>query len=159
VDEAIDTAEAIDLIGRLVDRSLVTALPVDPPRYALFETARYFAVGRLTVVGELESAQERMAATMLDLLDSAYQEYWSLDEAIWLHRYEPELDNVRAAIDWAGAHDRTLGVALYGSAWPLFVETDLCAEGRNRFATGGNAPFRRAAEQPRRPLLGSGDHL
>jgi predicted ATPase/DNA-binding winged helix-turn-helix (wHTH) protein len=133
-DETIDTAEAIDLIGRLVDRSLVTALPVDPPRYALFESARYFAVGRLTALRELASAQERMAATVLNLLDAAYQEYWSLDEAIWLHRYEPELENVRAAMDWAGAHDRALGVALYGSAWPLFVETDLCAEGRNRFA-------------------------
>ena len=133
-DETIDTVEAIDLVGRLVDRSLVAALPVDPPRYALFETARYFAVGRLTALGELESAQQRTADTMLNLLDTAYQEYWSLDEAIWLHRYEPELENVRAAIDWAGAHDRALGVALYGSAWPLFVETDLSAEGRNRFA-------------------------
>lgn len=133
-DESIDTAEAIDLIGRLVDRSLVTVLPVDPPRYALLETARYFAVGRLSVLNELAAAQERMAATMLNLLDSAYQEYWSLDEAIWLHRYAPELNNVRAAIDWAGAHDSDLGVALYGSAWPLFVETDLYAEGRDRFA-------------------------
>jgi predicted ATPase/DNA-binding winged helix-turn-helix (wHTH) protein len=133
-DETIDTAEAIDLVGRLVDRSLITALPVDPPRYALFETARYFAVGRLAALHELESAQARMTATVLDLLDTAYHEYWSLDEAIWLHRYEPELDNVRSAIDWAAAHDRALGVALYGSAWPLFVETDLCAEGRGRFA-------------------------
>jgi predicted ATPase/DNA-binding winged helix-turn-helix (wHTH) protein len=133
-DETIDTAEAIDLIGRLVDRSLVTALPMDPPRYALVETARYFAVGRLAAANELQAAQERMAATMLNLLDVAYQEYWSLDEAIWLHRYEPELDNVRAAIDWATANDRALGVALYGSAWPLFVETDLYTEGRNRFA-------------------------
>jgi hypothetical protein len=32
------------------------------------------------------------------------------------------------------AHDRDLGVALYGSAWPLFVETDLYAEDRSRFA-------------------------
>jgi predicted ATPase/DNA-binding winged helix-turn-helix (wHTH) protein len=133
-DETVDPAEAIDLIGRLVDRSLVTALPVDPPRYALFETARYFAIGRLSAIHELEAAHERMALTMLNLLDAAYQEYWSLDEAIWLHRYEPELDNVRAAIEWATAHDRALGVALYGSAWPLFVETDLDAEGRNRFA-------------------------
>ena len=122
------------MIGRLVDRSLVTALPMDPPRYALVETARYFAVGRLAAANELQAAQERMAATMLNLLDVAYQEYWSLDEAIWLHRYEPELDNVRAAIDWATANDRALGVALYGSAWPLFVETDLYTEGRNRFA-------------------------
>jgi predicted ATPase/DNA-binding winged helix-turn-helix (wHTH) protein len=133
-DGTIDTAESIDLIGRLVDRSLVTALPTDPPRYALFETACHFALARLSATQEMESAQARMAATMLNLLDTAYQEYWSLDEAIWLHRYEPELDNVRAAIDWATANDPALSVALYGSAWPLYVETDLYPEGRNRFA-------------------------
>jgi len=133
-DETVDTSEAIDLIGRLVDRSLVTALPVDPPRYALSETARYFAVDRLSAAHELGAAQARMAATMLHVLDAAYQEYWSLDEAIWLHRYASELDNVRAAIDWAAANDAALGVALYGSAWPLFVETDLYTEGRGRFA-------------------------
>ena len=132
-DGSIDTAEAIDLIGRLVDRSLVTALGVDPPRYTLLETARVYALGKLAANGELDSARERMAATMLDLLDTAYQEYWSLDEAIWLHRYETELDNVRAAIDWATGNSHALGVALYGSAWPLFVETDLYAEGRARY--------------------------
>jgi predicted ATPase/DNA-binding winged helix-turn-helix (wHTH) protein len=42
--EPIDTSEAIDLIGRLVDRSLVMALPIDPPRYILLETARHYAV-------------------------------------------------------------------------------------------------------------------
>jgi len=132
-DEDIDTSEAIDLIGRLVDRSLVTALPTEPPRYALLETARYYTAARLAAGEERVDAQRRMAAAMLQLLDTAYQEYWSLDEAIWLHRYEPELDNVRAAIDWAAANDRALGVALYGSAWPLFVEAELRAEGRDRF--------------------------
>ena len=132
-DATVDTSEAIDLIGRLVDRSLVTVLPTDPPRYTLLETARYYALDRLAANDELEAARARMAATMLDLLDVAYQEYWSLDEAIWLNHYEPELDNVRAAIDWATDNDRALGVALYGAAWPLFVETDLHAEGRSRF--------------------------
>lgn len=132
-DEAIDVAEAVDLIGRLVDRSLVTALPVEPPRYALSETARCYARERLEETGRLKTIRQRLAATMLQLLDAAYQEYWSIDEAIWLSRYEPDLDNVRAAIDWASANDRELGVALYGSAWPLFVETDLDAEGRERF--------------------------
>jgi predicted ATPase/DNA-binding winged helix-turn-helix (wHTH) protein len=132
-DEAVDTAEAIDLIGRLVDRSLVTALAVDPPRYALLETARYYALERLTASGELEAVRKRMAAAMLERLDLAYQEYWSHDEAVWLHRYVPELDNVRAAIDWATGNDPALGVALFGSAWPLFVEADLYAEGRARY--------------------------
>lgn len=133
-DETTDTSEAMDLIGRLVDRSLVTAMAVDPPRYILLESARLYALERLTAAGELESARARMAATILDLLDVAYQEYWSLDEAIWLHRYEQELANARAAMDWATLNDGTLAVALYGSAWPLIVETDLPAKARARFA-------------------------
>ena len=132
-DEEIDTSEAIDLIGRLVDRSLVTAIAADPPRYSLLETARYYALGHLTSNGELDRARRRMAVTMLEMLDAAYEDYWSLDEALWLHRYEPELANVRAAMEWSLHHDRELGVALFGSAWPLFVETDLYAEGRKRY--------------------------
>ena len=133
VSERIDTAEAIDLIGRLVDRSLVTVLPEEPPRYLLLETARHYALNRLTTRQELPAAWERVSASLLQLLDTAFEEYWSLDEALWLHRYAPEIDNVRAAIDWAARHNGERAVALYGSAWPLFVETDLCAEGRDRF--------------------------
>ena len=40
VDESTDPGEAVDLISRLVDRSLVTVLAVEPPRYTLLETAR-----------------------------------------------------------------------------------------------------------------------
>jgi predicted ATPase/DNA-binding winged helix-turn-helix (wHTH) protein len=134
VDSDIDAAEAIDLVGRLVDRSLVAALAVDPPRYTLLETARAYALDKLAAGGELEAAGERMAVTVLELLDEAYAEYWSLDDAIWLHRYEPELANVRAAMDWAIRNESELGVALFGSAWPLFVETDLHSEGRARYS-------------------------
>jgi predicted ATPase/DNA-binding winged helix-turn-helix (wHTH) protein len=131
-DSDIDAAEAIDLVSRLVDRSLVAALAVDPPRYTLLETARAYALDKLSAQGDLETAGERMAVTVLELLDVAYAEYWSLDEALWLHRYEPELANVRAAMDWAIRNESELGVGLCGAAWPLFVETDLHAEGRAR---------------------------
>jgi hypothetical protein len=133
-DDAIDAAEAVDLIGRLVDRSLLMALPAEPPRYQLAETARYYALARLRESGESQLAQRRMAEAMLARLDLLWNEYWSLDEAIWLSRYLPELDNLRAASVWAVAHDAELAVALYGSAWPLLVETDLHEEGRARFA-------------------------
>lgn len=129
-DERIDPSDAIDLIGRLVDRSLVTVLGGDPPRYTLLETARCYALDRLKASDQLEAAQWRMAGTLLDLLDRAYEEYWSLDEEIWRSQYEPEIDNVRAALAWAKRSDSTLAVSLYGSSWPLFVETDLHAEGR-----------------------------
>jgi predicted ATPase/DNA-binding winged helix-turn-helix (wHTH) protein len=132
-DGAIDMGEAIDLIGRLVDRSLVTALAREPPRYTLLETARHFALEKLTAAADLATARARMAAVMLELLDSAYREYWSVDELAWRQRYAPELDNVRAAMDWASLHDRVLSVSLYGSAWPLFVEIELFNEARARF--------------------------
>jgi predicted ATPase/DNA-binding winged helix-turn-helix (wHTH) protein len=129
----MDLAEAIDVIGRLVDRSLITALPGDPPRYVLPETARFYARGNLARDGQLADAHRRMAMTVLQSLDAAYEEYWSVDEALWLHCYEPDVVNVRAASNWAMQHDRPLAVALYGSAWPLFVETDLSGEERARY--------------------------
>ncbi len=127
----MDGCDAIDLISRLVDRSLVNALPSDPPRYALSETARLYALARLAAAGEEQAARRGMAAAMLELLDRAYGQYWSEDEALWLARYEPELENVRSAITWAAANEPGLAVALFGSAWPLLFETDLNAEGRH----------------------------
>ena len=131
--DPVDGCDAIDLISRLVDRSLVNALPSDPPRYALSETARLYALGRLTAAGEEPAARRAMAAAMLELLDRAYGQYWSEDEALWLARYEPDLENVRSAISWASANDPALAVALFGSAWPLLFETDLNAEGRRSY--------------------------
>ena len=134
VSDTVDLADAVDLIGRLVDRSLVTVLAVDPPRYTLLETARHYALERLTAEGEVQTARARMAAAVLERIDSAYQEYWSEDEVVWLGRYGPDLDNVRTAIDWALDNDPALGVGLFGSAWPLLVEMDLYGEGRIRYS-------------------------
>jgi len=130
-DDALDVAGAVDHIGRLVDRSLVTMLPREPARYMLLETARCYARAKLDASGARQEAERRMAGAMLHVLDQAYEDYWSADEAVWLHQHELDLDNVRAALDWSRRHDGALAVALYGSAWPLFTETDLHAEGRS----------------------------
>lgn len=129
-DESLDMPGAVDLVGRLVDRSLVTMLPREPARYVLLETARCYARARLETTRARWESERRMAEAMLHVLDRAYEDYWSADEAVWLHHQEPELDNVRAALDWARRHDAGLAIALYGAAWPLFVETDLHAESR-----------------------------
>jgi predicted ATPase/DNA-binding winged helix-turn-helix (wHTH) protein len=129
----IDGGDAIDLILRLVDRSLVNAFPSDPPRYELSETARCYALARLAAAGEERAARRAMGEAILELLDRAYGEYWSEDEALWLGRYEPELENVRGAIGWAAEHEPALAVGLFGSAWPLLFEADLNAEGRHSY--------------------------
>jgi predicted ATPase/DNA-binding winged helix-turn-helix (wHTH) protein len=132
-DGPTDNCDAIDLISRLVDRSLVNALPADSPRYALSETARLYALARLAQQGEEHAARRGMAAAMLELLDRAYAQYWSEDEELWLARYAPDLENVRSAIAWATDHEPELAVRLFGSAWPLLFEADLKAEGRHSY--------------------------
>ena len=132
-NEAIDSCDAIDLISRLVDRSLVNALPSDPPRYDLSATARLYALARLAAAGEEQAARRALGVAVLELLDRAYGEYWSEDEGQWLARYEPDLENVRSAMSWAAAHQPELAVALFGSAWPLLFEADLNAEGRHSY--------------------------
>lgn len=129
-DASVGVAGAIDAIGRLVDRSLVSRLATEPAHYSLLETARCYARARLDTTGATADAERRMAEATLHGLERAYEEYWSEDEAIWLHRYQPALENVRAALVWARRHDPAIAVALYGSAWPLFVEADMHDEAR-----------------------------
>ncbi|HJS89260.1 MAG TPA: winged helix-turn-helix domain-containing protein [Steroidobacteraceae bacterium] len=132
-DATSGRTEAIDVIACLVDRSLISVIAVDPPRYELLETVRQFARAKLNAMNEMRGAQERMAVSVLDVLEQAYREYWSLDETLWLHRYGAEVENLRAALDWAAANDPGLAVSLFGSAWPLWLEADLCGEGRRYY--------------------------
>lgn len=127
------SVEALEVIACLVDRSLVSVLPADPPRYTLLETVRQFARGKLHGHNESDDAQGHMATSVLEVLDEAYRQYWSLDETLWLHRNGPELENLRAALQWAAANDGGLAVSLFGSAWPLWLEADLCNEGREYY--------------------------
>ena len=132
-DTSNGSSDEVEVIAGLVDRSLVSVLSGDPPRYMLLETLRHFARAKLHALGGWDQAQECMARSMLELLDLAYREYWSLDEALWLQRFGPELENLRAALHWAIEHNAELAVSLFGSAWPLWLEADLCGEGREHY--------------------------
>jgi tetratricopeptide (TPR) repeat protein len=71
----------------------------------------------------------------------AYAEWETTEETAWLARYAPELDNVRAALDWAFGPqgDAELGVALAGAAGPLWEKSSLLAEGRRYLETAETA--------------------
>jgi len=57
-----------------------------------------------------------------------------MQDADWRATYEPELANVRAAIDWALGHDgdSVIGIALAGASGPLWVSLGLFTEGAHR---------------------------
>jgi predicted ATPase/DNA-binding winged helix-turn-helix (wHTH) protein len=120
-DEGLDQWAVIDALCALVDKSLVTTLGDDEPRYRLLESMRAFAHEKLVRSGELDQVAERHAVavhTLLSIADEAL-----LDEDITTDQYasrlEHDLDNIRAAHAWArdtrGQTELAIGVAARAS--------------------------------------------
>lgn len=133
-DDALDHWAVIDALGALVDRSLVAADGADAPRYRLLESAREYAWLRLDEAGEQQATQRRHAQAIAAWMRDADAAFWTTSDACWLAACSPEIDNVRAALDWSAQHDRPLAIALAGSSTGLFALMLLAHECRWRCA-------------------------
>jgi predicted ATPase len=122
-DAGIDEWAVLDHLGVLVDKSLVMAQTQSAPRYRLLETERAWALEKLAEAGELEATRRRHALAMLQVFDGSYAQRWTVPANVRLDRYLPDLDNLRAALDWAAQApgEADLHVALTGAgAWIWF---------------------------------------
>lgn len=103
--EGDDRWELIDTLADLVDRSLVTSLHEDPPRYRLLETMRAYALEQLAASGERDAVQARavraLTATMAQATAGAV-------DPVAMR----ELGNVPEALTWARAHDPVAAIEL-----------------------------------------------
>ena len=131
-DERLDAWAVIDVLGALVDRSLVAIDGADAPRYRLPESVRAYAGLKLDEANEREALQRRHAEALNAAFDAAYEAYWSTPDRPWLAAWAPEIDNVRAALDWGIEQKAPVAVSLVGSACLLFLLLGLAAEGRKR---------------------------
>ena len=132
LDELLDEWAVIELLGSLVDYSLVAADGADVPRYRLLESAREYAGLQLDLSGEYWLMKRRHVSAMAALMEQAYLNYWTMPDAVWLEMYSPEIDNVRVALDWMMAHEPTLAVDMIGASSFLFLLLGLAAEFRKR---------------------------
>ena len=118
--EAFDTA---DLLGSLVDKSLVVAEPAgDAVRYRLLETIRQFAAERLVETGDEAAAAAAAAHSQyfLALVEAAAPHLEGPDQGRWFARLDADHANLRRAAEHAASDPdgttRVLrcGVALRG---------------------------------------------
>ncbi len=101
---ALEAAEAIcdadlDRLQSLVDKSLVRVR--EGQRFWMLETIREFAAERLQDSGEEAELRRRHAEYFLRLAESAHLSAETTDLGQRFEIATPELDNLRAAIDWA----------------------------------------------------------
>jgi predicted ATPase/DNA-binding winged helix-turn-helix (wHTH) protein len=99
----LDEWTASELLGALVDKSLVHRDADAPNRFFLFESARDYARERLEERGELAAATQAHAEVVTRWVATAEAESARLRDAEWIARYTPERHNVRAALTWACA--------------------------------------------------------
>lgn len=128
----IDRYAVLDLLSRLVDKSLVQAEQgLSRDRYRLLETIRLYAAARLAEAGEIDATRDRHRDYFLMLAEHAEPELALADGPMWLARLEEEHDNLRAAFEWAdtaGAEEKQLRLT---TALTLFFEM------RGHLAEGG----------------------
>jgi len=154
---------ALDLLGQLIDNSLVLAEDhaigdgVVLVRYRSLETLREFALDRLATEGELAALQRRHVDFYVSWAEQAAVQLRGSSEAEWLRRLELEQGNFRAALAWAASTpDEAVGLRMVAAIWPVWSVRGQLTEGRAQLQgfldSGGEAePLVRA-----RALEGAG---
>jgi predicted ATPase/DNA-binding CsgD family transcriptional regulator len=99
--EGLEQGEVLDLISRLVDKSVVLVVEQSgEARYRFLETIRQYGMEKLERSGEAEEIRHRHAGFMLALAEEAGPELKGPRQGEWLGRLETEHDNLRAAMRW-----------------------------------------------------------
>jgi predicted ATPase/class 3 adenylate cyclase len=98
----VDRNDVLDLLTRLVDRSLL--LPADEAseaRYRMLETVRDYAQERLAELGDASETFGRHRDWFAALVQEARPAFLAgPEQSAWLDRLSRDHDNVRAALGW-----------------------------------------------------------
>ena len=141
----VPAASAVDVIGRLADRSLV-AVEINTAgtvRYRLLDSVRAFALGRLTDSGDAQVARAAHAGWLGEAADRAVAEQQGPLQFIHLTIATQERSNIDAGLAWTAEHDPLLGLRIANAfGWTSVV----LGEGA-------------AAAERIRGALGAADHL
>ena len=145
--------DVVHTLADLVAKSLVSADVPGRAVYRLLETTRAYALEKLVETGELDRFARRHA-DHYTLAGAGIQLQWGTSPpADWINVYGHQIENVRAALDWAfsPSGDAAVGVTLTVVTVPLWMHLALVAECRARVEQA-IAQRERIAADPRRDM-------
>ncbi|MFE0653927.1 BTAD domain-containing putative transcriptional regulator [Streptomyces sp. NPDC059534] len=134
--DGIAPEDVLDLVGRLVDRSLVMAVPTaHGPRYRLLESVAVYARDRLHEAREGDGVSARHVRYYREFAERAESRLRGAGQRVWLARLDAESANTRAALDHAlRAGDPRDAAALATALCPWWLLRGRLHEGRRRLA-------------------------
>ncbi len=101
-DPEPELLDGLDAVAALADHSLIVQdeTPNGETRFRMLETIREFALERLVESGEAPLVRDTHAQIYLRLAERAAAREYGPDEGPLLRALEPEIDNLRAALNW-----------------------------------------------------------
>ena len=105
-DGGIKKVEILDLIARLVDKSLLNYSEENgTARYDMLETIRQYAREKLIQAGEIEFSRRKHLAYYADFTAEVAPQLWQANQKAWMDQLEEEHDNLRAGLEWSLCED------------------------------------------------------
>jgi non-specific serine/threonine protein kinase len=126
---AVLDSQVLDVLGRLIEKSLIVALDPspDPRRYQILDTLSAYGLERLREDDVLYDARRRHAEYLASIGGVSF-EIW--DTSGWLIHMEREAKNFREALSWSHSHDRDLHLRLAAAYGWLCVRSGFIGEGK-----------------------------
>jgi predicted ATPase len=131
-DAGLSNSDVLDLLARLVDRSLVVADEdgAGGLRYRLLETLRAYAHEQLVEADELDALRDGHLAWFLALAEGIEPDLWAAGLAAGLRLLEAEHDNLRAALDSGVSHKPAAALRLAAALSGFWIRRGHWSEGR-----------------------------
>ncbi len=147
-DDKVPKADVLDVLSRLVDKSLVMAPVAGETRFAQLQTLWQYGTERLDESDEADVVRARHAAYYRHFAENGNERLRGAATSVWQARLTPELANLQVALEWhldTGDIDGAL-LMVSGMAWLWFVNSDF-AEGARWLARPLGAEGKRRAER------------
>jgi predicted ATPase/class 3 adenylate cyclase len=157
--DPLDAADMLDLVGSLVEKSLVSADPGGgDTRYRMLETLRDYAREKLAAAEDATATARRHAEHFWGVARQARAGLQGAAQASWVRRVEADLDNLRAATACAraGGADALLAAKLPVALQGFWLLRGRLAEGRELLRAALALPAVQASAMARAHTLYAG---
>lgn len=137
--DPVESWSILDLLGNLVDRSLVTVEQdsLNVPRYFLLESLWDYARDKLDEAKETAPFRTRHLEYFVELAERLEPKLEGPDQARWIERIASERGNIRMAVSWSAEipEGATLGLRLVTALNRYWEVRSHLGEGREHYRT------------------------
>lgn len=142
VDGAVTRENVLELLARLVAKSLLTAQEkLGATRYSFLDTIKQYAREKLRASGEHDAVRDRHLAYYAQMATQAERELAGPQQALWMAKLELDHYNLRNALEWAFATaQREAAFSLAAALWRFWKVHGHYSEGRAWYARLLDAP-------------------